>query len=63
MVNDHCCTECCEPLDFLDSIYSKVTGRTIYRLWICHSEDCVSWGHIWNDRAGGLEAGDPLGFY
>lgn len=66
MVSNHCCPDCDVPFDFLDSIYKWVgPGRREpwYQLWICHNEECESYGCIWNDHAGGLAAGDPSGIY
>lgn len=60
---DYCCTDCGEPLDFLDTISSRQTGAVLFQLWICHNEECESYGCIWNDRDGDLAAGDPSGCY
>lgn len=57
------CPDCDELLDFLDSIYKWVGPRCSelqYQLWICHNEECKSYGSIWNDQGGG---GDPSGCY
>lgn len=57
------CPECDEMLDELDVIINKTTGRVEYRLYICHNEDCIGYGQIYNDRGDGQHAGDPSGHY
>ena len=57
------CNTCGEELDHLDKILNKRTG-SIYNLWICHNEECESYGSIWNDQQPGfLNPGDPSGLY
>ena len=62
-MSDKCCPTCGIELDFLDSITNRNTNQH-YHLWVCHNEDCVDYGSIWNDqRPGSLIRGDPSGNY
>ena len=57
------CPECDQEMDFLDTISNRRTGK-VYRLWVCHNEDCEGYGGIWNDaQEGELRSGDPAGLY
>jgi len=56
------CPECEGELDELDTIVHKKTRET-FCLYICHNEDCLNYGTIYNDRTGDIKVGDPSGCY
>ena len=60
---DLICPDCGEELDFLDTIVNKATGLIMYYLYICHNEDCDTYGRIYNDQDGRLITADPSGCY
>lgn len=57
------CPECGETLDELDVIVNRRTGRVEYRLYICHNEEYIGYGQVYNDRGGVMNTGDPSGHY
>lgn len=57
------CPECDREMDFLDTIIDRNTGRVLYRLYICHNDECVGRDTIYNDKGSCLQEGDPSGCY
>ena len=65
-MSKYICPECEEELDHLDAILKWLTAHDqvkLYDLWICHNEDCIAYGQIWNDQLDQLSSGDPSGCY
>lgn len=54
------CPECGEEMDWLDTVLEP-----LYRLYVCHNDECDGKNLVYNDRKGQehIEAGDPSGHY